>query len=162
MNPPPLAAFLDDSASGSLSNGQLDAKQDSVEAMWHRLRAVLAAIVERQGVKAVSVETDVDRGRIRSIVDRAGSETAGRGETITLEIAAEILASLSSFPPTEIRARIRDHLLIQMSRRPIDIETLAAQYGFDDADRLRARIEGERELSLREYARLRVALSSPP
>ncbi len=162
MNQPPLAAFLDDSAPGSESSEDRNSNQNTVEDMWHRLLGVLAAVVKGRGVEAVAFETNMDRDQIRSMVNRADSETAGGGEAITLEMAAEILASHSSFPPAEIRARIHDHLLVQMSRRPIDVETLAAQYGFDDAKRLRAKIEGEQELSLREYARLRVALSSPP
>lgn len=161
MSRPPLAAFLDDPAEEPASGTTPNADQDSVEATYHRLVGIVEAVIEARGVDTVAATTDLDRGRIAAIVAREGSKTAAEDGSITLETVATILATESSFSATEVRARIRDQLVLQMSRRPIDVASLSAQYGFDDAATLRAKIEGERHLSLREYARLRVALFSP-
>jgi hypothetical protein len=70
-----------------------------------------------------------------------------------------MLAVESGYSAAEIRGRLRDHLVVRMSRRSIDVETLATDYGFGDPAGLRERIEGERPFPLREYARVRVALA---
>ena len=154
MNRPPLATFLDESGPDS---GQRD-DGGAVNEMVTRLLGVLSEIVERRGVDDVAAATDVDRALLESLRDDPTGETVGIARSVTLENAAEILAVESGFHPTAIRGRIRDHLVVHMGRRSIDAATLSARYGFGDPTTLRERIEGERPLALREYARMRVAL----
>lgn len=154
MTRPPLARFLDDSIAGS---GTERDGSGAVRATYDGLLDVLAGIVDSQGVDSVAEHTDLDRVVLESLADDGG-ETSPVGDPLSLETAAAILATASTFSATEVRARIRDHLILQMSRDPVDAESLAAEYGFGDATELRAKIEGDRPLTLREYARLRVAV----
>ncbi|MFB6110302.1 MAG: DUF5791 family protein [Halodesulfurarchaeum sp.] len=76
----------------------------------------------------------------------------------SLQRAAILLAADTSLDPGEIRARIRDDLLLEMSRVPIDVGELAGDLD-DDPGVLRDRIEGDRPLALDEYAHVRAILS---
>ncbi|MDZ7849304.1 MAG: DUF5791 family protein [Halodesulfurarchaeum sp.] len=125
---------------------------------YANLLGVLGTVLTSQDLAIVAGRTGINRQRLEAIVSGATAGTPGRDDGLTLGMAATILATESTFSPSEVRARCRDHLLVQMSRGPIDAESLAAAYGFGDAGELRAKIDGDRPLPLREYARLRVAV----
>lgn len=158
MTRPPLARFLDDPLQGS----GIEARSDEVGATYEELLDVVATIVTRRGVPAIAETTGLDRALLEFLETKPGPDLSDPPDGLTVAAAAEILAVDSTFSATEIRARIRDHLVVRMSRHPIDVETLAGAYGFGDATQLRERIEGVRPLSLREYARIRVALPGEP
>lgn len=155
MNRPPLDAFLDAAISNPDAGGNL---RDPVGHKAEALMDVLAAIVATYGVTHVAEQTGLDRDLLRATRDGSVMDEHKPGERITLGTAAELLAVASTFSPTEVRARIRDHLILSMSRGPTDAESLASRYGFDDVHTVRDKIEGDRSLTLREYARLGVAL----
>ncbi|MFP4530735.1 MAG: DUF5791 family protein [Halodesulfurarchaeum sp.] len=155
MNRPPLARFLDDSVSRAADGRD---GTGAVTATYEELLSVLAAVVTTRGVESVATETGLDRELLAFVVGESGVGTGKSERMRTLETVAAILATESRFSASEVRARLGDHLIVQMSRDPIDAESLAVTYGFGDATELRAKIEGDRPLTLREYARLRVAL----
>lgn len=155
MTRPALAAFLEAPISDSGGSGD---GSDAVKATQEGLLAVLAEVVAMQGTGTVAEQTGLDRKLLDSVEEGTPPERLDAVAGLTLETAAEILAVDSAFSPTEIRHRIRDHLLVQMSRGPVDAESVASAYGFGDGVALQEMIEGTRPFSLREYARLRVAL----
>ena len=157
MTRPVLARFLDGPNVQETGDSHSDRAGAEVAELKSHLGGVLAAAINEAGPEAVTRATGLDRDVVAEIgaVPDGGSEVL---DGLSLRTAAAILATASSFHPDAVRGRIRDHLLVQMSRGPIDVETVADRYGFGDPEVLRAKIEGEEPVSVREYARLRVAL----
>lgn len=159
MTRSPLARFVVAPESQVGTGNRTDAGRDEVTRLKRRLGAVLASIVGSKGVEQVASATGLERQQIDAIagVPERGTDTL---EELSLRTVAAILATESSFSSGAVRGRIRDHLIIQMSRGPIDVDTVATRYGFGDPKSLRAKIEGDVPFLLREYVRLRVALSA--
>lgn len=91
----------------------------------------------------------------------AGEEPTSDPEEMadwSLDRVAVLLAADSVLGPESVRARISEALRLEMSRVPIDGQTLARDLATDPAV-LRAKIEGDRPLSLGEYARIRTVLA---
>ncbi len=151
MSDPPLGTFLE-------ARDRADSRAAIDEAAFATLEAelveILAEIVETRGVDAIVAETSIEPGALDPLI----GETAPEGDSLTLETAAAVLSMTIGFSASEVRARLRDHLVIAMSRGPIDVTTVAERYGFGEPASLRAKIEGEEPFLLREYARLRVVL----
>lgn len=157
MTRPALARFLDGPTAQGAEDSHSDRTGAEVAELKRRLGGVLAAAVTEAGPEAVTRATGLEGG----VVEEIGALPDGGTEALdglSLRTVAAILATASSFQPDAVRGRIRDHLLVQMSRGPVDVETVADRYGFGDPETLRAKIEGEEPISVREYARLRVAL----
>jgi hypothetical protein len=76
----------------------------------------------------------------------------------SLDRVAVLLAADSVLCPASVRARISEDLQLEMSRVPIDARALARDLATEPAV-LRAKIEGDRPLSLAEYARIRTVLA---
>jgi hypothetical protein len=159
MTGPPLARFLAGPESQESRGSRTATDQDEVAMLKRRLGDVLGSIVQSAGPAQVVAATGLDLKQAEVIGALPAGETAVLDE-LSLREAAEIIAVTSSFSAAAVRGRIRDHLLVQMSRGPVDVETVAEQYGFADSTSLRAKIEGEKPFSVREYVRLRVALRS--
>ncbi len=153
MTGSPLTAFLDAPAED-------DGEPPDVAQVTARLQELLAAVIEDVGLDRATAGTAVDPATFRALRDHGGSSRAAPVEGLTLSEAASILSLASPFSAAEVRGRLRDDLLVAMSREPVDIQTLARRYDLGEPARLRAKIEGENPLSLREYARLRVVLPS--
>jgi len=153
MRRPPLTAFLD--APVETGSEQPDVAQITTE-----LAEVLAAVVDDVGLDRAIAESTIDPATVRALRDHSAASRSGHVEGLTLTAAASILSLGSPFSTTEVRGRLRDDLLVAMSRVPIDLRTLAQRYDLGEPATLRAKIEGEEPLPLREYARLRVVLPS--
>lgn len=146
----PLDAFLSAPPEGASAAG--------VDATERWLQSVLGQVIDGQESDEVREVTGEDAETLDALVAVA---TSDRGEPVPgllVDDAAAILATASPFSRAEIRGRLRDQLLLAMSREPTDLAALCDRYGFGDPDPLRAAIEGEAALDLRTYARLRVAL----
>jgi len=152
MTKPPLTAFLDapEAAGGD---------PPDVAQVTARLVAVLATVLDEVGFERASAETSVEAIRLRALHETP-LDTSAQVDELTLSEAAAILSLATPFSAAEVRGRIRDDLLVAMSREPIDLRTLAQRYDLGDPAVLRGKIEGEQRLSLREYARLWVTLPS--
>ena len=153
MTRPPITAFLDAPA-------ETDGEPPNVEQVAAALATVLAAVIEDVGPDRVSAETTIEPARLRALRDHAAASRSGSVEGLTLSEAASILSLAAPFSAAEVRGRFRDDLLVAMSREPVDLRTLAQRYDLGEPATLRAKIEGEEPLPLREYARLRVVLPS--
>lgn len=149
----PLAAFLDVPVGGT-------GAVPDVQQVLRSLQMILGTVVEDVGPERAGDQTRIESARLRALVALADEIRSDPVDGMTLADAAAILALSSPFPPAEVRGRLRDDLLVAMSREPTDLRSLAGRYDLGDPSDLRARIEGEKPLSLREYARLRVAV--PP
>lgn len=158
MNRPPLTRFLDVSAERR-SDGESHADTESpVATFLFEIRQVLVDIVDRVGVDQVCEQTGLSRTRIEGFRERSGQAPCGPMDDFTLAEATAILACESPYQAPEIRSRISDHLIVRFGRASTDVESVIATYGFEDSKQLRAKISGDADLTLREYARLRVAL----
>lgn len=154
MNRPSLSVFLE--APTGLDE---DRPIERVEAVELRLQRVLGAVIDRIGREEAVEAAGIDREQAVEVVAVVNGDRSTPVANLTVADAAALIAAEMAFPRDEVRGRIRDHLLITMSREPTDIDELSETYGFGDSRRLRARINGEEPLSLRDYARLRVALA---
>ena len=153
MTRPFLTAFLDapDEAAGD---------PPPVSAVLGHLQSVLGSVLDDVGLDRARAETPVEPAQLNALQAVAPADAGGSVTGLTLLDAASILALAAPFSPTEVRGRLRDDLLVAMSRDPVDLRTLAHRYDLGDPAVLRGKIEGEEPLSLREYARLRVVLPS--
>jgi hypothetical protein len=153
MTRPALTAFLD--APEATANEQPDVGQVATE-----LAAVLAAVIEDVGFDRATDETALEPARLRALRDQSAASRTAPVEGLTLSDAASILSLETPLSAAEVRGRLRDDLLVAMSREPVDLRTLTRRFDLGEPATLRAKIEGEKPLSLREYARLRVVLPS--
>lgn len=113
-----------------------------------RYAETLSAVVAERGVAAVADESGLDRERV---------EAAARGDPdVTLAEAAAVLACSSEYPdPEDYLLEVRDHLMLQMSSAVVDIDALRRGIETDlDAKELQQKVEGRREMTLAEYARV--------
>ncbi|MEF8771267.1 DUF5791 family protein [Halodesulfurarchaeum sp.] len=161
MTRPLIARFLAAPESQVSDGNRTNAEWDEVTRLKRRLGAVLAPIVRSEGVEQVATATGLEPEQVEAIGELPASGTDPIDE-LSLRTVAAILAIESSYRPVSVRGRIRDHLIVQMSRGPIDVDTVASRYGFGDAETLRSKIEAEAPFPVREYVRLRVALSDGP
>lgn len=161
MTVPVVARFLAGPESHVSDGNRTDADGDEVTRLKRRLGAVLASVIRSQGVEQVATATGLEPEQVEAIGELPRNGTDPLDE-LTLRTVAAILAIESSYRTVSVRGRIRDHLIVQMSRGPIDVDTIASRYGFGDPEALRAKIEGEAAFPVREYVRLRVALSAGP
>jgi hypothetical protein len=129
-----------------------------VRAVLAHLQSVLAAVLDDVGLDRARAETSVEPAQLNALQAAAAAAAADPVTGLTLSDAASILALATPFPATEVRGRLRDDLLVAMSREPVDRRTLAQRYDLGDPAALQRKIEGTEPLSLREYARLRVVL----
>ncbi len=106
------------------------------------------------GVDAVVERTDVDREVVAGLADGAAPE-------LTVEDAAAILATAEDAPAKDaIVAEVRDHLLMGMTTAVLDVDSLAAELDEDvEARTVQQMVEGRREMTLAEYARIHHAIA---
>lgn len=129
-----------------------DPEGSSPQELRGRYEAELARIVESVGVEEAAAASGVD-------ADRLAALAAGESPTITVEEAAAILGRSEEWPDADvILAESRDTLMLQMSSAVLDVEALEVGLeteGTDlDARTLQQKIEGRREMTLDEYARV--------
>lgn len=111
--------------------------------------AALTAVVEERGVEAVVAETDLDEARVEAVL-------SGDADDVTLDEAAAVLACSPDYPEADdYLLELRDHLMLQMSSAVVDVESLRRGIETDlDAKELQQKVEGRREMTLDEYARV--------
>ncbi len=124
------------------------------EELREQYEAELAETVETVGVDAVVERTDVDREVVAGLADGAAPE-------LTVEDAAAILATAEDAPAKDaIVAEVRDHLLMGMTTAVLDVDSLAAELDEDvEARTVQQMVEGRREMTLAEYARIHHAIA---
>ncbi|RBI61261.1 hypothetical protein DMJ13_16225 [halophilic archaeon] len=124
------------------------------EELREQYEAELAETVETVGVDAVVERTGVDREVVTGLADGAAPE-------LTVEDAAAILATAEDAPAKDaIVAEVRDHLLMGMTTAVLDVDSLAAELDEDvEARTVQQMVEGRREMTLAEYARIHHAIA---
>lgn len=132
------------------STGVLRGEFDST-ATPDRLRAAyearLAATVRDQGLDRVAETTGVDRGRLAALA-------SGEAPELTVAEAAAILGTDPDRPDAAtLAAEARDLLLVELAAAVVDVEELSASLDRSiEPDRLRAKLEGRKPLTLGAYA----------
>ncbi|GAD53647.1 hypotheical conserved protein [Halarchaeum acidiphilum MH1-52-1] len=111
--------------------------------------AALTAVVEERGAEGVAGETDLSADRVESLL-------ADDDATITVEEAAAVLSCSPDYPAADdYLLEVRDHLMLQMSSAVVDVDALRRGIETDlDAKELQQKVEGRREMTLDEYARV--------
>jgi len=111
--------------------------------------ATIAAVVEDVGAAEIAAETDLSRER----VDELASDDPG---AVTLAEAAAVLSCSPDYPSAEdVLLEVRDHLMLEMSSAVVDVDALKRGVETDlDAKELQQKVEGRREMTLDEYARV--------
>lgn len=132
-----------------------DAGEQSADQLLAAYEDRLAETIDTVGPTAVTAQTDLDRETVDAVLD-------GNGAALTLEEAAEILATDEELPDAEsIVAEARDILLMGMSMAVLDVEAIAS--GIDDAmepKEIQQKAEGRFPMSLDEYALLHSYIES--
>ncbi|MFB6077348.1 MAG: DUF5791 family protein [Halarchaeum sp.] len=111
--------------------------------------AALTAVVESVGAAEVAAETELSRER----VDELASDDPG---AVTLAEAAAVLSCSPDYPGADdVLLEVRDHLMLEMSSAVVDVDALKRGVDTDlDAKELQQKVEGRREMTLEEYARV--------
>lgn len=156
MTRPALTAFLD--APSRLD--EAERPTETIEAAELQLQRVLGLVVGRIGHEEAVVAAGIDSEQAAGLLAVANGDRSDPVANLSLADAAAILAADMAFSQVEVRGRIRDHLLVAMSRGPTDVNALSEAYGFADPATLRAKIDSVETLTLREYARLRIAVGT--
>jgi hypothetical protein len=119
----------------------------STEELQNAYERRLAETIEQTGESAVQEETSVDEETIAALV-------AGESPELTLEAAAEILATDPELPDTDsIVAEARDILLMGMSIAVLDVEAVASGINDEmDPKEIQQKAEGRFPMMLDEYA----------
>ncbi|MFC7044897.1 DUF5791 family protein [Halobacteriaceae archaeon GCM10025711] len=115
----------------------------------------LADVVDAVGVEAAASEADVDRSRLDSLL-------AGESVSFTVAEAARLLALAPDYPDGDvIMHELRDHVMLQMSSAVLDVDALESGLNGDlNAREIQQKIEGRREMTLAEYARIHHYIAS--
>ncbi|GGM68327.1 hypothetical protein J2752_002089 [Halarchaeum rubridurum] len=118
------------------------------ESLRTQYLAALTAVVEERGAEAVAAETDLSAERVAAVVDDPDS--------VTLAEAAAVLSCSPDYPAADdYLLEVRDHLMLQMSSAVVDIGALQRAIETDlDPKELQQKVEGRREMTLAEYARV--------
>jgi hypothetical protein len=119
----------------------------SAEELQNVYERRLAETIEQTGESAVQEETSVDEETIAALV-------AGESPELTLEAAAEILATDPELPDADsIVAEARDILLMGMSIAVLDVEAVASGINDEmDPKEIQQKAEGRFPMMLDEYA----------
>jgi hypothetical protein len=119
----------------------------SAEELQNAYERRLAETIEQTGESAVQEETSVDEETIAALV-------AGESPELTLEAAAEILATDPELPDADsIVAEARDILLMGMSIAVLDVEAVASGINDEmDPKEIQQKAEGRFPMMLDEYA----------
>ncbi|GAA0293086.1 DUF5791 family protein [Halarchaeum salinum] len=120
----------------------------SPEALRTQYLGALTAVLEGRGTEAVAAETDLTAERIAALLDDP--------DAVTVEETAAVLSCSPDYPAAEdYLLEIRDHLMLQMSSAVVDVGSLQRAIETDlDAKALQQKVEGRREMTLEEYARV--------
>ncbi|GGN13906.1 DUF5791 family protein [Halarchaeum nitratireducens] len=118
------------------------------EALRTQYLAALTAVIEERGIEPVAAETDLSTERVEVILDNP--------DDVTLAEAAAVLSCSPDYPAADdYLLEVRDHLMLQMSSAVVDIGALQRAIDTDlDPKVLQQKVEGRREMTLAEYARV--------
>ncbi|MFB6138295.1 MAG: DUF5791 family protein [Halobacteriaceae archaeon] len=117
-------------------------------------RRRLAAVVDDPS--AVAAATGLAESRLAAAADGDPSDPP-----LTVAEAAAVLATDDRYPDAEaIELEVRDALLLEMSTAVLDVEAVAAAVDGLDATAVHQKIEGRRDMTLSEYARVKHAVAS--
>jgi len=118
------------------------------EALRTQYLAALTAVVEERGIEAVAAETELSTERVEAILDDP--------DAVTVAEATAVLSCSPDYPAADdYLLEVRDHLMLQMSSAVVDIGALRRGIETDlDPKELQQKVEGRREMTLTEYARV--------
>jgi len=114
-----------------------------------RYLEALTGVVADVGVDEVAAQTDLSAERVAAIA-------AGDASAVTLSEAASVLGCSPAYPDADdYLLEVRDHLMLGMSSAIVDVDTLRRDVETDlDAKELQQQVEGRRDMTLAEYARV--------
>lgn len=128
------------------------AGRESTAAVRDTLYAALVDVIESTGPERVVEATALDRSTVTAI--RRGDQP-----TLSLADVAAVLAVPAGHRGAGwCRAEFRDAVIVWMSDAVIDVDTLAVELDGVTGPILREKIEGDRRMTVAEYARVVAAL----